>query len=105
MNKQDLKKKEVRPIKTIRCGAIAAHIWERQSQTGYTYYEYSLSRSWKSSKSEKQGYSQNFYTRNREQLVTCVEEATAFITNLMNEFSLTDDSEAASDDATQPIHV
>lgn len=66
------------PVKVIREGAIAASIWERQGVNG-TFYEYTLSRSWKSQDGAKSGYSTNFTARNAEQLVKVIEQATQYI--------------------------
>lgn len=60
---------------TVRDGAIAANIWKRQSQTGFPYYEFSLSRSYKSVSSGKTGYRDNFFSRNEPQLLKVVELA------------------------------
>ena len=34
------------PVHIIRKGAIAASVWQRQSPSGFAYYDYSISRSW-----------------------------------------------------------
>ncbi len=67
------------PVIVIRHGAVAASVWKRQSPSGYAYYDFSLSRSWKSLSTEKAGYSQNFFTRNKEALQSCVVDAIAWI--------------------------
>jgi hypothetical protein len=67
------------PAIVIRHGAVAASIWRRQSPSGYAYYDFSLSRSWKSLSTSKAGYSQNFFARNHDMLVKCVQEAIAWI--------------------------
>jgi hypothetical protein len=68
-----------KPVHTIRRGAIAANIWQRQTQTGMEYYDYSLSRSWKSQNTGKEGYSTNFFPGNRLELIEVVTEATEWI--------------------------
>jgi hypothetical protein len=70
------------PVQTIRDGAIAASIWRRQSPSGYAYYDFSLSRSWKSTSSGKTGYSQNFFGRHRAGLVSVIERASEEIARL-----------------------
>ena len=101
MDKKESKsKKGTMPYHTVRHGAVAANIWERQSQTGFTYYEYSLSRSWKSSNSGKEGYSQNYYSRNQEQIIACIQDATKFIDELMAEHSA---SETQAKEPQQPM--
>ena len=64
---------------TVRDGAIAANIWRRQSQTGFPYYEFSLSRSYKSMSSGKTGYRDNFFSKNEAQLVNVIEQASKWI--------------------------
>ena len=77
--KPNKKKGKAELVKTIRHGAIAANIWQRQTQTGFPYFDYSLSRSWKSSTAGKEGYSQNYFTQNADQLLACVAAATKWI--------------------------
>ena len=84
--KQETKKKQAtaeaesaEPVHTIREGAVAASIWRRQSLSGYAYYDFSLSRSWKSMSSNKTGYSKNFFSRNGEELKRVIERASKWI--------------------------
>jgi len=63
----------------IRAGAVAASIWLRQPPGGSPYYDFSLSRSWKSVSTGKDGYSSNFFDRNREDLVKVVDGASDWI--------------------------
>ncbi len=67
------------PVHTVREGAVAASIWQRQSLSGYAYYDFSLSRSWKSMSSSKTGYSRNFFSRNREDVLRVVAKACDWI--------------------------
>lgn len=69
------------PLHVIRDGGIAAMIWRRESTTGFPYYEYSISRSWKN-QSGKTGYSQNYFGRNEAQLVNVIGQATKWITEI-----------------------
>jgi hypothetical protein len=66
------------PEHVIRDGGIAAMIWRRESTTGFPYYEYSISRSWKN-QAGKTGYSQNYFSRNEAQLVNVIGQATKWI--------------------------
>ena len=86
MEKKELgtkSKKGTKPARTFRHGAIAAHVWLRQSQTGFVYYDYSISRSWKSTNAGKEGYSQNFFPDNKDAMVACVSEASQWIADTM----------------------
>lgn len=66
------------PEHVIRDGGIAAMIWRRESTTGFPYYEYSISRSWKN-QAGKTGYSQNYFSRNEAQLISVIGQATKWI--------------------------
>jgi len=72
-------KKQNKPIHTIRDRAIAASIWLRQTQTGLPYYEYSLSRSYKSMATGREGYTSNFFIRNEAELLNVIRQATKWI--------------------------
>ncbi len=67
------------PIKTIRNGAIAANIWERQTPTGYGYLDFSISRSWKLKDGQREGYSSSFFETNETALVEVITKAAEFI--------------------------
>lgn len=81
--KPEAKKKKAAPAETpvhmIRDGAVAASIWRRQSPAGYVYFDFSLTRSWKSLSSGNTGYSKNFFARNQQELVTVIQQATEWI--------------------------
>jgi hypothetical protein len=84
--KQEPKKKpasaeveSAEPVHTIREGAVGASIWQRQSLSGYAYYDFSLSRSWKTMSSSKTGYSKNFFARNGDEVKRVVEKACQWI--------------------------
>jgi len=69
------------PVSVIRKGAIAASIWQRQSPSGYAYFDFSLSRSWKSKSTDKTGYSRNFFETNEADLLEVIQKASAWITS------------------------
>jgi len=73
------KKTTAKPIKTIRRGAIAASIWKRQAPSGFEYYDFSLSRSWKTQSTGREGYSPNFFAGNIEELHATIAEASSWI--------------------------
>ena len=70
------KKPATVPVKTIRHGAIAASIWKRQATSGFEYFDFTVSRSWKTSATGKEGYSTSFFARNAEDLHAVIQEAT-----------------------------
>lgn len=85
MNEQkETKKKKTTaaetPVHSIRAGAVGASIWRRQSPAGYVYFDFSLTRSWKSLSSGNTGYSKNFFARNQQDLAQVIEQATQWIT-------------------------
>ncbi|MCA9189832.1 MAG: hypothetical protein KDA99_29615 [Planctomycetales bacterium] len=67
------------PIHTIRAGAVTASIWRRQSPAGYVYFDFSLTRSWKSLSSGSTGYSRNFFARNQAELAEVIDKASRWI--------------------------
>lgn len=73
------KKPSDKPVRVFRRGAIAASIWRRQAASGYEYYDFSLSRSWKSQSSGEEGYSTNFFANNEEAMVEVVLAASSWI--------------------------
>ena len=73
------KKTAEKPAKTVRRGAIAASIWKRMAPSGFEYYDFSLSRSWKSKTSGKEGYSPNFFSGNETEIMEVVQEASSWI--------------------------
>jgi hypothetical protein len=78
------------PVHVVRKGAVAASIWQRQSPSGYAYFDFSLSRSWKSLSSEKTGYSRNFFETNEGELVEVVQLASAWVSERKRQLGLHD---------------
>ena len=68
-----------KPIQTFRRGAIGGSIWRKQSSTGLTYCDFSLSRSWKSTSTGKDGYSTSFFDHNRDELKAVIDECCDYI--------------------------
>lgn len=73
------KKSTAKPVKTVRQGAIAASIWKRQASNGFEYYDFTLSRSWKTQSSGREGYSPNFFSQNAAELQSVIQEAASWI--------------------------
>ena len=67
------------PVHTIREGAIAASIWKRQGPSGFAYFDFTLSRSWKSASTERTGYSKNYFSRNVDEIVSVTRRAAEWI--------------------------
>ena len=80
--KEPKKKKAVAvetPVHMIRAGAVGASIWRRQSPAGYVYFDFSLTRSWKSLSSGNTGHSKNFFAKNQEELLKVIQQASQWI--------------------------
>ncbi len=73
------KKPTIAPVKTIRHGAIAASIWKRQATSGFEYFDFTISRSWKTSSTGKEGSSSSFFVRNVDELHAVIQEAADWI--------------------------
>ena len=69
------KKSATAPVKTVRHGAIAASIWKRQATSGFEYFDFTVSRSWKTSATGKEGYSSSFLADNADDLHAVSQEA------------------------------
>ena len=65
-------------VKTYRHGAIAANVFCRTAPGGLEYLDFSLSRSWKTS-TDKEGYSQRFFAKNRDAMKLVIDDACDFI--------------------------
>ena len=77
--KKDAESEAMDPVHVVRNGAIAASIWKRQSPSGYAYYDFSISRSWKAVSSERTGYSRNFFETSQVDLIDVIQKASAWI--------------------------
>jgi len=78
MDESTKKTEETQLAKVIRDGAIAASIWRRKASRGGVYFDFSLSRSWKS-QDGSEGYSHNFFASNEYQLIAVISKATDWI--------------------------
>lgn len=79
--------KQRTPAKVIRDEtdrAIAASIWQREGQEGIPYFTYTISRSFKSKNSAKEGYSNDFYGRNAAAIGNVAKKAEAWIAEQAN---------------------
>src|SRR3954469_15228664 len=76
---QEGKPESTAPVHVVRRGAIAASIWRRQAPSGFPYYDFSLSRSWKSLSTSKTGYSKNFFADHEQELSEVIRETCAWI--------------------------
>ncbi len=77
--RKEIEGETAEPVHVVRKGAIAASIWQRQSPSGYAYFDFSLSRSWKSLSTEKTGYSKNFFETDGDELMEVIQKASEWI--------------------------
>ena len=75
---RNIEEQKIQPVHIVRRGGIAASIWQRSNNSG-RYYDLSLSRSWKSEATQKQGYSNCFFAHNASALTDVIEEACDWI--------------------------
>ena len=68
-----------RPVTTFRHGAIGASIWAQKTAGGEEFYNFTLSRSWKSDATGKSGYSGSFSERNGEDLYKTIKDCVQWI--------------------------
>ncbi|OHB65850.1 MAG: hypothetical protein A2V70_16665 [Planctomycetes bacterium RBG_13_63_9] len=79
------------PEHVIRSGEVRAVICHRQSNAGYAYLDFSLSRCWNSMATGKEAHGNSFFDRHEDDLIRAVREAAAWIrTNLQSNFSQKD---------------
>lgn len=83
------------PAHTVREGAIAASIWLRQSPSGFPYYDFTLSRSWKSMSTGRTGYSKSFFDRNKAELLNVIELAVSWIEEHSKALAKPDDASSS----------
>lgn len=93
------------PIKTIRQGAIAANIWERQTPTGYGYLDFSISRSWKLKDGQREGYSSSFFETNEAALLEVIAKAAEFIRAHNAASGVENDERRPKNGAAAPTHA
>jgi hypothetical protein len=67
------------PVHTIQCGDVVAAIHLRQSNCGLQYYDFTLTRTWKSLASGKQARAVTFFENNQKDLCQAITEASTWI--------------------------
>jgi hypothetical protein len=65
-------------VRTFREGAVAANVFQRVAVGGFEYLDFSISRAWKTP-GGKEGYSLNFFSKNRDAIHKVVDQACDFI--------------------------
>ncbi len=67
------------PVHSVRCGQVTAAIYLRQSNAGYPYWDYSLSRCWKSMATGKESQGSSFFAEHENDLVRAIHEASEWL--------------------------
>ena len=77
-DKKKITERQQKYVRTFRDGAVAANVFERTAPGGFEYLDFSVSRAWKTA-GGKEGYSSNFFEKNRSALHNVIDEACDFI--------------------------
>ena len=96
-NKQQTNSKQV-PIKVLVFGEITASVFEKQSLTGYRFYDYELARVWKSMSTKREAHGNSFFERNLDDIVAAARAASACIHTMLNPMLPTDPSNGPLED-------
>ena len=67
------------PVHVIQCGNVVAAIHFRQSNCGLQYYDFALTRTWKSLASGKQARAATFFAENHNDLIQAITKASSWI--------------------------
>jgi len=70
---------KLKPEKEIRCGDVIASIYQRQSNAGYSYRDFTLTRCWTSLASGKESHGSSYYAENERDLVAAIQAASNHI--------------------------
>ena len=68
-----------KPEHTVRSGEVTASVYLRQSNSGFTYYDFALNRCWQSMATGKEAHGANFFERHERDLVNAIQQAAAWI--------------------------
>jgi hypothetical protein len=78
---------KTKPEHTIRCGQVTASIHYRQSNTGFNYYDFTLSRCWKSMRNSKEVFGASLFEQNEDDAIKCIRQACEWIRGRTNDDS------------------
>ena len=68
-----------KPEHEISCGTVIASIYLRQSNCGFPYYDFSLSRTWKSMTTGKPAHGTSFFDKNETDLIQAIRKACTWV--------------------------
>lgn len=64
-----------RPVHTITQGEVTASIFQRQSNAGYVYWDYSLHRTWRGAGRSKESHGSTFFAKHEKDISQAVHAA------------------------------
>ncbi len=70
---------KMEPENTIRCGNVIATIFRRQSNMGYSYRDFTLTRCWASQATGKELQGSSFFDTNEMAMIEATKAAAAWI--------------------------
>ena len=73
-----------KPVHQIRSGECTASIFLRQSNSGYSYYDYMLTRNWSSRNTSRQAAGNTFFEHHERDLIDVVQKATTWLREKMH---------------------
>jgi hypothetical protein len=68
-----------KPVHVVRCGEAIAAIYLRQSNAGFSYYDFSLGRCWNSLATGKESHGSSFFEKNEDDLLQAVRQAAQWV--------------------------
>ena len=68
-----------KPVHVVRCGEVTAEICLRQSNAGFAYHDYLLTRSWCNRITGREAHGATFFAKNEQDLVRAVHEASDWL--------------------------
>jgi hypothetical protein len=68
-----------KPEHVVRRGEVAAEVCLKQSNSGYAYFDFSLSRCWNSMATGKEAHGNSFFEKHEDDLIQAIREASAWI--------------------------
>jgi hypothetical protein len=72
-----------KPVHQITSGECTASIFLRQSNSGYSYYDYALTRNWSSRNTNRQAAGSSFFEHHERDLIDVIQKATTWLRNKM----------------------
>ena len=68
-----------KPLHTVRSGEVVITLSERQTNSGYSYRDMTLSREWSNQTSGRRAHGSTFFEKHEEDLVRAIHEAAAWL--------------------------